>query len=39
MIMNCGSDEPEEDEIEDVNFLEFTFETAIRLIQKNERGR
>ena len=43
LIMNFGSDEPEEDEIEDVNFLEFTvegaFDIAIRLIQKNERGR
>jgi hypothetical protein len=39
LIMNVGSDEPEEDEIEDQNFLEFTFETAMRLIQKNERGR
>lgn len=39
LIQFFGSDEPEEDEIEDPYYLDLNLDTALRCIQKNERGR
>ena len=38
-ISNFNSDQPEEDEQEEMFFLELNLENAVRIIQKNERGR
>ena len=38
-ISNFNTDQPEEDEHEEMFFLELNLENAVRIIQKNERGR
>jgi len=39
LLSEFQTDDPEEDEEEDPYFLDINFDVALRLIQKNERGR